>query len=269
MNAYLTSSPLDDIEFLARSEHRITALDALAQRPQSRAELKALTETSSSTIRRMLRAFEERNWIRRNGTHYEATQLGAFVAVGMRELVNRIETEQTLRGVWQWLPGEASGFTIEIATDAVVTVAETDDPYHPVNRFVSLLRETDRFQFVGFDVALLEPCKNELRQRIVDGMQTEIIDPPSGAQYVLANYREHCSAALESGNLTIRLHDDLPPYGISLFDDRIAVSCYDRDSGTVRVLVDTDTPEARAWAESTFESYRREARPLAIEPMVG
>lgn len=268
MNVRTPSSPLDDIEFLVRSEHRVTALEALAQRPRSRADLKAMTEASSSTIGRTLRAFEERDWIRRNGSEYETTELGTFVAAGMRELVDRIETEQTLRGVWQWLPSEASGFTVEMATDAVVTVAETDDPYHPINRFVSLLRETGRFQFVGFDVALLEPCKDELRQRIIDGMRTEVIDPPSGAQYVLANYREHCSAALESGNLTVRLHDDLPPYGISLFDDRIAISCYDRDSGTVRVLVDTDAPEARDWAESTFESYRREAQPLAIEPMV-
>lgn len=257
-----TSSPLDDIEFLARSEHRVTALAALARRPQSRAGLQTLTEASTSTIGRTLREFEDRHWIRRDGHQFEATQLGAFVALGMRELIERLETEHKLRDVWQWLPTEAKGFTIEMASNAVVTDAAADDPYGPVNRFVSLLRKTDRFRFVGYDVALLEPCKDELRQQILDGMRTEIVDPPSVAKYILSTYNEHCSEPLESGDLTVRLHENLPSCGLSLFDDRIAISGYNPDSGTVQVLLDTDAPEAREWAESTYESYRREARSL-------
>lgn len=263
-----TSTPLEDIEFLARSEHRTTILDTLAESAATRADLRAETEASSSTVGRTLRAFEERNWITRNGTQYEATQLGAFVAMGMRDLLGRLETERTLRDVWQWLPSEESGFTVEMATDAVVTVAESDAPYAPVNRFVALLRETDRFQFVGQDIALLEPCKDELRQQVIDGMETEIIDPPSVARYILSTYEDHCSPALEKSNFTVQLHDNLPPHGVSLFDNRIAISCYDTDSGMVRVVIDTDDADAREWAESTFETYQRDARPLALEQTI-
>lgn len=260
-----TSGPLDDIEFLARSEHRVVALDALAERPRSRAELHEVTGASSSTVGRTLRAFEDRNWVRRAGHRYEATQLGSFVAAGMGELMGRLETERSLRGVWRWLPDEACGFAVEMAADAVVTVAEADAPYRPVNRFVALLRETERFRFVGSDVALLEPCRNELRERIVGGMDAEIIDPPNVAEYILSTYRDHCSASIESGNVAVGVHDDLPDYGVSLFDDRVALSCYNPDSGAVRALVDTDAPAMREWAESTFESYRREARSLGFE----
>ncbi|PCR89534.1 helix-turn-helix transcriptional regulator [Natrinema ejinorense] len=258
-------SPLDDIEFLARSEHRVTTLETLARSPQSRADLRELTDVSQSTIGRTLREFEDRHWIRREGHQYEATQLGAFVASGMRELVERIETEQKLRDVWQWLPAEASGFTIEMGSNAVVTVAEADDPYRPVNRFESLLRETDRFRFVGFDLALLEPCKEELARRIVDGMDTEIIDPPHVARHILSTYLEHRSEPLENGNVSVWLHDELPPYGIGIFDRRIGVSGHDPESGAARVLIDTDAPAAREWADSTYESYRSEARPLRVE----
>lgn len=260
-----TGSPLDDVEFLARSEHRVTALEALARRPRSRADLQSMTEVSPSTIGRTLRELENRRWVRRVGREYEATALGAFVAAGMRELIERVETERELRDVWRWLPTETSGFTVEMLSDAVVTVAEADDPYRPVNRFASLLRETDRFRFVGVDIALLEPCKDELRERIGGGMRAEIIDPPSVAKYVLSTYPEHCSEPLESDNLTIRLHDDLPPYGVSIFDDRIGISGYNRHNGTVQALIDTDAAAAREWAESTYESYRREARPLTPE----
>ncbi|ELY85304.1 helix-turn-helix transcriptional regulator [Natrialba taiwanensis] len=264
MMSRATSTPLDDIEFLARSEHRVAVLDALADRPRSRVALRRETGASSSTVGRTLRAFEERNWIRRTGKRYETTQLGAFVAAGLRELIDRLETERKLRDTWQWLPSEGSGFTIEMATDAVVTVAEVDAPYRPVNRFASLFEETDRFRFVGFDIALLEPCKDELRERVLDGMRTEIIDPPSVARSILATYGEHCAGPLESGNLTVRAHDDLPPYGISLFDDRVAVSCADRRSGAVQLLLDTDVPTTCEWAESAFERYRRESRPLTL-----
>ena len=263
-----TSSPLDDVEFLARSAHRVDALAALASRPRSRADLRELTGVSRSTIGRTLREFDDRHWIRRDGHRYEATQLGAFVATGLQDLIDRLETERTLREVWQWLPIEADGFTIEMAADAVVTVAETDDPYRPVNRFVSLLRETERFRFVGFELALLEPCKDDLAQRIVDGMETEIIDPPSVARYILTTYPDHCSGPRESGNLTIRIHDNLPPYGVAVFDRRIGISGHDPETGAVRVLLDTDRPAAREWADSTYDSYRRESRPLALETPV-
>lgn len=259
-------TPIDDIAYLARSEHRVSTLVALTDRPRSRSELWEMSGVSSSTIRRTLSEFEDRHWIRKTGYQYEATQLGGFVASGMEELIDRVETERKLRDVWQWLPSETSGFTIDICSDAVVTVAEVDDPYRPVNRFVSLLRETDRSRFVGVNVALLEPCEDELRQRVVDGMHTEIIDPPSVARYILSTYPEHCSGPLESGNLTVWLHDDLPPYGVSLFDDRIGISGYNPNSGTVRALIDTDAPEVREWAESTSRSYQREARPLSLEP---
>ena len=261
----ITSTPLDEVEFLARSDHRVTALAALARRPQSRADLLAMTGVSQSTIGRTLRAFEDRNWIRRDGQYYEATQLGTFVAEGIRELIDRFETERSLRNVWQWLPSKASGFTIEMMSDAVVTVAETDDPYRPVNRFRSLLRETDQFRFVGFDLALLEPCKDELCQRTIDGMQTEILDPPSVVDHIRSAYPEQFAAALESGNLTLRVRDDLPPYGVGIFDERIAITGYDPTTGTVKVLTDTDAPEAREWAESIYTAYRREIPTLALE----
>ncbi|MFC6835696.1 helix-turn-helix transcriptional regulator [Halomarina ordinaria] len=261
-----TSGALADIEFLARSAHRVAVLDALTERPASRADLRSGTGASASTVGRALRAFEERGWVRRAGNRYEVTELGAFVSHGLRGLLERLETERALRDAWRWLPGAEAGFTVEMVTDAVVTTAEVDAPYRPVSRFASLLRETERFRFVGTDLALFEPCKDEIRRQIVDGMRTEIIDPPHVARYVLSTYRDHCEAAIESGTLIVRVHDDLPFYGVGLFDDRVAVSCYDEDSGTVQVLVDTDAPETREWAESTFEAYRGEARPLALEP---
>lgn len=264
----ITDTSVEDVAYLTRSDHRVLALGAVAERPRSRSALRDITGASASTVSRMVREFENRRWLVRNGQQYEATELGAFVASGVEELLERLDTERRLRDVWEYLPTEVDGFTIEMVSDAVVTTAEANDPYRPINRFVSLLRDTDRFRFVGSDLALLEPCKDEFRQRVLDGMHTEIIDPPTVARHVLSTYPEHCTPALETGNLTVLLHEDLPPCGVSLFDRRIGISCYDPANGTVRAFVDTDAPEAREWAESTYASYRRDARRLALETAV-
>ncbi len=261
-----SSSPLTDVEYLARSPHRVTALSTLAERPRDRAALRELTGVSQSTIRRTLRVFEDHNWVRRDGDQYEATQLGAFVAAGIAELLDRLQTERALRDVWHLLPTEASGFTPSLWSNAVVTTAEPAAPYRPVNRFLSLLRGADRFRFVGFDLATFEPCLAELRNRCRDGLDAEIIQPPDVVDCLRSKPVEQSTQAFYSGRLTVRTHDAVPNCGFGCFDDRVALTGCDPDSGAVRVLVDTDDPAARDWVESRYQSFRRESTPLALEP---
>ncbi|MDQ2050283.1 MarR family transcriptional regulator [Natronolimnohabitans sp. A-GB9] len=263
-----SKSPIDDIAYLARSEHRVPTLVALTEQPRSRSELCELTGVSSSTIRRTLGEFEDRAWIRKEGYQYVATSLGRAIATGMEELIAQVETEQKLRDVCRYLPDDVIEFTLEMSSETTVTVADHDAPYRPVSRFRSLLLETERFQFLGVDIALLEPCREEFRQRILDGMQAEIINPPNAARYILATYPELCSEILESGNLKPLVHDDVPAYGLSFFDARIAVNDYDPDGAGVEVLIDTDTPAARKWAEAVYATYKAEARPLEYQQLI-
>jgi len=261
-------SPIADIAYLARSEHRIPALVALTERPRSRSELCELTGVSSSTIRRTLDEFEDRSWIDKHGYKYEITQSGAAIASGIQELIALVSAERKLRDVWHWLPDEAIELTLESIAAATVTVPEYDDPYRPINRYRSLLEETDRFRYLGVGIPLIEPCREVFRRRVLDGMQTEIIDSPRAANYVISMYPDVSSEILECDNMTGLLHDDVPSYGINLFDDRIAISGCDPDSGSVMALIDTDTPDAREWAESVYASYKSDARPLESTPIV-
>lgn len=260
-----SGGPLDDIAYLVRSDHRIPTLVALKSRARSRSELWEMAGVSSSTIRRTLTEFEKRDWIRKDEYKYETTQLGEFVASAMVDLIDRADTEQQLRDVWQWLPDEDSGFTLEMCADATITIAEANNPYRPVNRFSSLLAETDHFRFVGLDVAMFEPCKDELAEQIQAGMQAEFINPPRVAKYIRNSCSELFSETLEAGDLTLHLHNNLPSYGVGLFDERVVVTGYDPDAVTVRVLIDTDDPEARDWAESIYHTYRRETPTIPLE----
>ncbi|WIV67119.1 helix-turn-helix transcriptional regulator [Natrialbaceae archaeon AArc-T1-2] len=268
MRSTTADSAIGDVAYLTRSDHRVPALVAMTDRPRSRSELCELTGVSSSTIRRTLREFEDRTWIRKEGYQYEATQLGAAVADWMEELLDRIETERGLRDVWHWLPDDVLEAAIETRSEVTVTVAEPDAPYCPVNRFESLLRETNALRFLRPEVALMEPCLDVLRERIDDGIDVTLVDRPSCHTYFISTYPERSSGMMMQDNFAVLEHDDPPSYGIGLLDGRVIISCYEEDSGAVQAVIDTDVPAVREWAESTYAAFESEARPLEPDAIV-
>jgi predicted transcriptional regulator len=105
----------------------------------------------------------------------------------------------------------------------------------------------------------------ELEAAITGGLDAQVVMPPRVARYSRETYPDQFSTVVESGNLTIRLNDDPPPYGVAIFDERVAICGYDPDNVTVRVLVDTDAAEAREWAEDVYQRYWRETPTVPIE----
>ncbi|WP_123533380.1 helix-turn-helix transcriptional regulator [Halosimplex salinum] len=257
-------SPIGDIAYLARSEHRVPTLVALTERPRSRSELCELVGVSSSTIRRTLGEFEDRVWIRKDGYQFSATRLGEVVASGMEDLIEQVETERKLRDIWRWLPGEVSEFTIETWEAMTVTVAEPDSPYRPITRFESLLEETNELRLVRPEIALMEPCFEVLVQLVDEGVDVVLVARPESHTYFLSTYPERSFEMMQRDNFTVLEHDSLPRCGIGLLDERVAISCYEQDSGTVHVLIDTDVAAVREWAQSVFETHTSEATP--VEP---
>ena len=252
---------LDDIRFLVDSSNRVDALNALHEEACDRDGLQATTGASAPTVGRILEDFEKRGWVSRDGHKYELTKPGAYVAEHFSTFTDRMNTERRLRDIWQWLPGEVNGFTLGMLTGANITVVEPGNPYGPANHCASLYRETDRLR--GFDAALTAPHHfEELYNQVVDGMNAEIIFPPTVSEDIASTYPQKASEVLESDSFTLWLHDGLPLNRVLIFDDCVGIGGYDGDSGVLQVYVDTDTPEAREWAESTFESYRQEARSL-------
>lgn len=236
-------------------------LDALAEQPRSRADLRALTGASSSTIGRMLREFEERHWISREGHQYAATPLGGFVASGVIELVDRMETEQGLRDVMRWFPTDEVDFdVVRCLSDAeIVRWSPTNpDPTLHVRRVAEWLGAADRVRVAANMVtpSILEA----IRKGIVHGEQTfeAVLTPDVFA--TVENDPEMASVLSElvdSENYTAFAYDDLP-VRFFIADDTVGIGLSD-DEDFLRELVVSDDEDVFAWAADTFEAYRDEA----------
>lgn len=257
---------LDDIEFLARSAHRVVVLAALDEHPCERSELSEVTGASAPTMGRILADFQERRWIDRDGPTYELTQLGEFVVDRFLDLCEAMSTERTLRDVWQWLPREMEGFTVDLFTDAVVSYPGPGYPYEPVERAAELIGGTDRM--AGFGTAVIKSGSLEtVCGAVIDGLELEYVFTPATFETTVEWNPEVIRDTIACENCTVFVYDDLPDNdrcGLTIVDDRIAICCHDAETHTLQAVVDTGAPEARAWATDVFERACEEG--TRVEP---
>ncbi|WP_312911354.1 helix-turn-helix transcriptional regulator [Natronosalvus caseinilyticus] len=256
-------SSINDIEFIASSNHRVGVLDALADGRCDRDDLRSATGASSPTMGRVLGDFEERHWIERIGRMYQLTPLGTFVAERFVDLREAMDTERRLRDVWRWLPREMEGFTVDLFADAVVAYPGPGYPYEPVARVIQLVEGSTSMR--GLGTTVFKSIANEtVCLAVLDGMEFEYVYPPDILAATVAWDPEMVERAATRDHCTVLVHDDLPDRercGIGIFDDRVGICCHDADTRALRAWIDTDAPKAREWALSVFEHYRRGARP--------
>lgn len=259
------SGPLDEVAFLSNSANRVDVLRILADDAHSRHELVEVTDASRPTVGRVLSEFEQRNWVRRDDRLYELTPLGRLVMNAFDNVLSIMETEQKLRTAVEWIPTERIGLDLELITDATVSTPEPGSSHQPISRFIELVEGAGSAR--GFGIATLAPKSAEtLFQKARSGMDTEIIYPSSVLEDNLQSTPDLARDAITNGTLRPMVHEDLP-CGLYIFDNRVIIGGYNRDTGVLRVVLDTDAPVALAWADALYSRYRREADPFDPESL--
>lgn len=246
-----------DTDLLIDLLRRSMLLEVLRDERLDRAELQDRLDVSRATCHRHTRLLEELGTIEREDGRFGLTPSGELVVSTSVRFKRETATALHLAPVLEAVADAPVEVDVEAFADATVTSAEHGDPYSPVARFVALVAETETLR--GFDVDVIAPVyMDEIQGRIVDGMRTETVVLPEVAENTLEGYPEKCMEACASGHLTVRLRDDLP-FGVAILDDRVGIGVPERDSRQLRVFVDTDSPDVRAWAEALYETYESEA----------
>ena len=232
-------------------------LEALLDEPLDRGEIEDRLDVSRATSHRFTRWLDEQGLVVKESGRFRLTGRGVSIAEEVLRFEATVGTAHRLAPLLDVICEDHREFVVEPFVDATVTVAEPDDPYAPVERFVSLVASSETFR--GFNTTHMAPLViGEFHRTVFDDTDTEIIYLPSVVERLVETYPERASDAIERGHLTLRTRDDLP-YGLALFDDRVGLGGYDEDTGLMEVFVDTDSPIAREWAERVYASVRADS----------
>jgi len=237
---------------------RADALLALRNGPASRADLMETLGVSRTTVHRLVRALEAEDIIAQDGNEFRLTAFGRTVTDEVSTYRRRVSAASRIQPFLETV--EDPPAQIGLFADATVTETAPTDPYAPVARFMELLRGSNTLR--GFDTTSIAPVfVPEIRDEILNGMDTNVIYLPSVVESIVENHSEDVADAIDRGSLTLSTHSDLP-FGLAIFDDRIGLGGYDEDTGILKVFVDTDDEQAREWALEQFEAYHEEARAI-------
>ena len=237
-------------------------LEALLDGPLDRRGIEDSLDVSKATSHRFTQ------WLRTTGLgeradhRFQLTGRGEAVAEELLRFEANVRTARRLTPLLDVICDDHDEFLVEPVVDATVTIADPEDPYQPVERFVELVGESATFR--GFNTTHMAPLVlGEFHQQMFAGTDTEIIYLPAIAEKLFETYPERAREAIERGHLALRTREELP-YGLALFDERVGIGGYDSSTGQMQVFVDTDAPIARQWAERVYDSIRSDS--TALEP---
>ncbi|AXG06703.1 transcriptional regulator [Haloplanus rubicundus] len=235
-------------------------LEALREGPLDRREIEARLDVSRATSHRLTQWLDQRGYVEKVDGRFRLTGRGEAVADEVLRFEANVRTVERLAPLLDRICDDHQEFVVEPFVGATVTVAEPDDPYRPVERFLSLLRESGTFR--GFNTTpMVPPVLGEFHRRLFEGVDAELVYLPRTVEKLVETYPERATAAVERGHLTLRTRGAFP-YGLAIFDGRVGIGGYDEETGLLAVFVDTDSPIAREWAERVFASVRADSKPI-------
>ncbi|SIS04550.1 helix-turn-helix transcriptional regulator [Natronorubrum thiooxidans] len=235
-------------------------LEALRAEPLDRREIEERLDVSRATSHRFTQWLDEQGFVKKVDSRFRLTGQGEAIADEVLRFEANVRTVHRLAPLLDTICEDHQEFVLEPFLDARVTLAEPDDPYQPVERFISLLSESEAFH--GFNTTHMAPLVlGGFHTQIFEETDTEIIYLPHIAEKLFETYPERAQEAIDRGHLTLRTRDDLP-YGLAIFDEHVGIGGYDETTGLMQVFVDTDASIACEWADRVYASVRADSDPL-------
>lgn len=257
--------PLEEVEFLARSENRVELLGLLAAGRHDRAELADRTDVSQATLGRILEDFGERSWVRHEGDGYVATATGRLVAEGIGELLETLSAEQSLREVVRYLPTHAMEFDLRRLADAEVTEPTRTRPSAPLQSVLELMGSATDLR--AFSHTFNERSLATVHERVTDGEQTFSGVFPRQAYVSLAaddDSWERILDLVDAPDARLCVREEGIPLAVTLSVARVNMLVRD-EAGLLQATVETTDEAVLSWARENFDHYRRTAATVDAE----
>ncbi|WP_435074552.1 helix-turn-helix transcriptional regulator [Halorubrum sp. HHNYT27] len=256
-------APLEEIEFLARSQNRVEVLRLVAAEPRTRQELATATGASQATLGRILEDFADRSWVSKEDRRHAATATGELVADGISGLISVLETEQKLRPLVAYLPTEEFGFDLRHLADATVTVPTRTRPSAPLQQVRTAIEGADTLR--AFSHTLNEQTLSTVHEQVTGGDYAFEAVLSRSALEALAADASLWSQVRElsrRSNATIRVSEGEIPVAALIADGTVSLLVRD-EHGILRASLSTDSAAVREWATDRFDRYWERANPFS------
>ena len=257
---------LEDIQFLANSPNRVRVLDTLVTGPATRRELQESTGVPRSTTARVLDDAEDRGWVASEGSRYEITPTGEAM---VSEFSAYVETTKGIRHLGKavdWLPDPVRTLDFRCFRDADVTTPTESNPTAAFDRAMELIRSANEYR--GLTQNSLPEYMKTICDRVVDGhldfqgvVEASFIEVLRDDPQRAARWHDIAHG--------MWLYDGDVPLNMHIVDGTALVwLCADNQAGedvVIKGVLESEHPAVVSWAESLYEEYRSEARPLDPE----
>lgn len=252
----------DDIAFLANSANRVSVMRLLAAAPRSHDEIRDEIGASRVTTARILREFEERDWLTRTGQECAITATGAWVCEAFTRLEEEMAAERRLRDLLQLFPADLLTFDVRHLRDAELVVREESDATAIIRRILEFRRGGDRIRGLTRTVAPVF-IENDWELTVHGDTQLDMVITPE----VLETVRAHPTAArqlremLAEPDVFVSVAADVP-ISIGIVDGSVGIDLTD-EAGVVRGGLVSGDETVYEWAVDLFQTCRSDATPLA------
>lgn len=261
------AAALEDIEFLARSPHRIDVLGALAEAPRTRHELKERAEVSRVTISRLLDDLDTRGWIVHDNGQYEATASGRVVFREFARLRANLTVGNRLDDALQWLPVEEFDFDLARLRDAEVLPASSWE-----NQTAAIRHAAECVQ----DASYIRGTAIGFSHEVVDAIHEMVVEDNGDFEAVIdrtafqmiqndEGLRRRFTDILRSESGTLYRYTGPEPLHMVMTFDDLVVICGHVDDGPPPGTLETADTEVHAWAESYFEGALLASDPVEAD----
>lgn len=265
--------PLEDVAFLARSSHRFGVLKTLADGPLTRPTLHEVTGISQPTLGRILGSFEGRNWVEQRRPEYALTPLGELLVEEFEDLLDTVETIQTLGDVVQQLPTDEMDFDIRTFADATVWTPEPGDTLSHIRRMEAVWFDADRRRLLGSTLgsASFEDRREQARRDFDRLQQIEVETIVSSAMLEQGmsdpEIRRMTHKHWDPEHMRAYLYDGPIPLILAIAGDTAMLAPTD-ENGIPTAVIETENETIRSWIETEMDEYREQSVELRVEDIL-
>lgn len=248
-------------EFLLEVVRRGPLLEGLRGTSASAGRLVETVDMSRSTVHRALDALEEHEVVQESGGEYELTQLGEVLAGELRRFGRRARTARSLSPFLNAVRTNGTDVPVEHLDDATVIRRKPRQPHVTIHRIFELFERSDHVRMFS---SVISPIYVDMAYpKLMDGMQIQAVFEREVVDLMLSEYPQQAHDTIATGNFDVYAHPGDLPFELFVFDDRIGMAAHNRE-GIAEVLIESDDPAARTWAEDRFETHRARADSLTM-----